>query len=131
MSWILVIVRVVVALPFLVFGLNYFLNFMPMPPEFPTSEAKSFMDAVYPTNYLAVVKVLEILGAILLLTGRAAPLGLTILVPITVNIALWDALLVRFATPPLGVILLVLELFLIWKYRAYFASVWTPNARLA
>lgn len=130
MSWIALVVRVLVAAPFLVFGLNFFVGFMEVPPP-ATDEAKGFMGAIYPTNYLAVVKVLEILGAVLLLSGRLAPLGLTILVPITVNIALWDALLVKYASPPIGTVLLILEVFLLIAYRKYFASVVSPTATVS
>jgi putative oxidoreductase len=122
------VLRVIVGLVFIVFGLNYFLNFMPPPPPPVTEEAKSFMAAIYPTKYLMVVKILEIVGGVLLLTGRLAPLGLTILVPITVNIALWDALLVKYAIPPIGTILLAMQVVLLIAYRKYFACVVSPTA---
>lgn len=129
MSWAVLIVRWLVGLAFLVFGLNHFLTFMPAPdPSAFPEAARHMMGALVPTHYLTVVKVLEVVGGLLLLTGRLAPLGLVVLVPVTVNIALWDALIVRYAMPPVGTILLALEGFLVWAYRRYFAGVLTTSA---
>ncbi len=65
----------------------------------------------------------------MLLSGRFVPLGLVLLVPVTVNIALWDALLVKYVTPPIGTVLLGMEIILILLYRSYFAPLFTANAK--
>lgn len=129
MRWAVLIVRIIVGVAFLVFGANHFHDFLKMPPpEFPP-RASGFIGAMYGTRYLDVVKALEVIGGLLVLTGRMAPLGLVMLVPVTVNIALWDAFLVEYkAGPPLGTVLLVLEIFLLLAYRRYFASVFTTSA---
>jgi len=46
---------------------------------------------------------------------------------VIVNIALWEIFLMK--KPEVGVVFLVMAIFLIWAYRAYFASVFTCNAR--
>ena len=129
MIWVVFAVRVLLGLSFTFTGASYFL----MPPmEPPTQEnALKFITALGASDYMKVVKVLELLGGILLLTGRLAPLGLVLLVPITFNIALWDIFLVKFAVPPAGLILLALELFVMWGYWPYFAPFFRADAKLA
>jgi hypothetical protein len=129
MIWFLIGLRVMVGIAFLVFGLNFFVPFLPMPkPELP-EDAAAFGAVLFRTHYMDVVKALEILGGVLLVSGRMAPLGLTILVPVTVNIALWDLLLMKLSGPPLGIIFLICEIILMVGYRGYFVSVLTMRAR--
>ena len=129
MKWAILAVRVLVGLGFVVLGSEYFLHFMPAQAPPPTENARNFAGILMATDYFAVVKVLEIAGGLLLLSGRMAPLGLILLVPVTVNIALWDLLLVKLQGPPMGLILLALEVFLIWGYRHYFAPLLTTDAK--
>jgi putative oxidoreductase len=120
MFWLVLVVRVLVGLPFFVFGLNHFLNFMTMsaPPDLPEN-AKTFAGVLVATKYMDVVKVLEVVSGALILSGRLVPLGLVIATPVVVNIMLWDVLLMK--QPGLGVVLTVLCVFLIWAYRSHFA----------
>ncbi len=127
MSWVVFVVRILVGGMFLFSSISFFGKFMePKPPEQPL--ALGFITALGMTKYMTVIKLLELVGGLFVLIGRLAPLGLTMLVPVTVNIALWDALLVEFSGPPVGVIMLVLEVFLLVAYRKYFASVFTTSA---
>jgi len=119
MKWVVLVVRSLVGLVFFVFGLNYFIEFMPIPKEMP-ERAAQFMGLFGPTNYLLVVKVLEVLGGLILLSGRYVPLGLVILGPIIVNILLFDLLIMN--APALGVPLTAMLVFLVWAYRASFAG---------
>jgi putative oxidoreductase len=127
MKYAVLAVRTLLGLAFVTFALDYFLHFLTLPKPTPTPAAQSFMDAIYPTNYLTVVKVIEISGGVLLLTGLFVPLGLVLLTPVIVNIALFDMLLMR--TPGLGVPFLAAAIFLIWSYRSYFAAVFTIFAK--
>ena len=78
---------VLVGLPFFVFGLDFFLHFLTMPtPEFPEA-AKGYIGAIGSTGYMKVVKVLELVGGALILSGRLVPLGLVLVTPVAVNIA--------------------------------------------
>jgi putative oxidoreductase len=76
---------------FLVFGLNGFLHFIPMPP--PSGVAGQFLGAMFVSNYLLVVSGLEAISGALLLINRYVPLALTILGPIIVNIVLFHGLM--------------------------------------
>ena len=76
---------------FLVFGLNGFLHFIPMPP--PSGVAGQFMGALFVSKYLLVVSALQVISGVLLLINRYVPLALTILGPIIVNILLFHVLM--------------------------------------
>jgi putative oxidoreductase len=80
------VVRVLLALPFIVFGLNKFLMFANMPPPADPT-AQTFLGAMF-TSYLAkLVAIVEIVSGILLLSNRTAFLGSLLLLPVTINIA--------------------------------------------
>ena len=115
-----IIARVLLGLVFLVFGLNAFFNFMPMPPP-PKGPAGDFVGAMFSSGYLYAVKCFEISGGLLLLIGWKVPLGLTLLGPVLVNILFFDIFLDHSGLG-LGVVLAVLALFLLWSYRTAFAG---------
>src|SRR5258708_7736325 len=80
MKWAVLAARVLVGLMFTVFGANFFLKFADIPPPPADSVAMTYLAGIMiPSGYLTAVKVLEITGGILLLSGRMAPLGITIL----------------------------------------------------
>src|SRR5258707_5093490 len=83
--------RFLLGLIFLVFGLNGFLHFIPMPP--PSGVAGQFLGAMFVSKYLLVVSGLQVISGALLLINRYVPLALTILAPIIVNILLFHALM--------------------------------------
>jgi hypothetical protein len=83
--------RFLLGLIFLVFGLNGFLHFIPMPP--PSGVAGQFLGAMFVSNYLLVVSGLQAISGALLLINRYVPLALAILGPIIVNILLFHALM--------------------------------------
>lgn len=95
MNRIPTIARYLLGLIFVVFGLNYWLQFLPMPPPEEGSASAAFIGALYGSGFLAFVKVLEVAGGALLLSGRFVNLGLALLGPIVVNIALYHVFLVK------------------------------------
>ena len=128
MFWAVLVARVLVGLPFLVFGLDFFLKVLPMPtPQFPENAGK-FIGVLGASGYMDVVKVLEAVGGALILSGRLVPLGLVLVTPVAVNIALWDILLI--GQPGLGVILAGLCIFLVWAYRSHFAAVFAVKPKI-
>jgi uncharacterized membrane protein YphA (DoxX/SURF4 family) len=113
------VARVALGLSFFVFGLNGFLQFMPMPP--PPPPAASFAGALFATGYMfPLIKGTEIAASLLLLGNRYVPLALAVLAPILINILAFHAFL---AASGLGLplVLLALELYLAWSYRDAFA----------
>lgn len=91
MKWLALSARILLGLLFLVFGLNGFLNFLPMPAL--TGLAAQYMGALFVSHYLVFVFLVQIAGGLLLLVNRFVPLALTLLGPVVVNIALFHALL--------------------------------------
>jgi putative oxidoreductase len=123
--------RVLLGLIFFVFGLNFFLHFIPQPP--PSGPAGAFAGALFATGYFFVVlKVIEIVSGALLLAGRFVPLVLAVLAPIVINILLFHGFLAP-AGVPLAIVVLALELFLAWSYRSVYrpmlAARATPDTR--
>ena len=83
--------RFLLGLIFLVFGLNGFLHFIPMPP--PSGVAGQFLGSMFVTKYPLVVSALQVISGGLLLVNRYVPIALTILAPIIVNILLFHVLM--------------------------------------
>lgn len=112
-----VIARVLLGLIFVVFGLNAFLHFLPMPPM--SGPAGQFMGAMVVTGYYSIIALLQIVGGVLLLSGRYVTFGLTLLVPVIVNILMFH-LFMSHAGAGLAVIVTILALYLLWNYRRNF-----------
>ncbi len=95
--------RWILGLIYFVFGLNGFLNFIPVPP--PPESAAAFLSGMMSTGYFfPVLKSTEVICGTLLLSGFAAPLALVILAPITFQIFLFHG----FMTPGIQFIILPL-----------------------
>jgi uncharacterized membrane protein YphA (DoxX/SURF4 family) len=112
------IVRGLLGLMFLVFGLNGFLNFMPAPKDLPP-DMITVITGLMKGGYMAVVSGAEIVVAVLLLINRFVPLALALLAPIVVGIITFH-IAVAPATIVPGIIVLVMELYLAWAYRSVF-----------
>jgi uncharacterized membrane protein YphA (DoxX/SURF4 family) len=111
--------RIVLGLLFFVFGLNGFLNFLPMPNTMPEA-AMSFAGALANTGYMfPLIKGTEVLAGALLLAGIAVPFALLILAPIVVNIVLFHLILAPGSYGMLAVIV-VLLLYLAYTHRALY-----------
>ena len=115
MKTALIIARSLLGLIFVVFGSNMFLHFIPMPPP-PEGPARDFMTALFVSHYLYVVGALQVVGGLLLFTGRWTPLGLTLVGPVIVNIVCFHALMAP-AGLPMAIVVSALALFLLWRYR--------------
>ena len=86
-----VIARYLAGVIFLVFGLNGFLHFIPLPP--PSGVAGQFMGALFVSHYLTLIFGLQVIAAVLLLANRYVPLALAVLAPVIVNILCFHALM--------------------------------------
>jgi uncharacterized membrane protein YphA (DoxX/SURF4 family) len=119
-----IIARVLLGLVFVVFGSNAFLHFIPMgsPPQ---GLAGEYFHALSASSYIYVIGGLQLIGGLLLLIGRFVPLGLTILGAMIVNIWLFHILMAPEGFGP-AIVVTVLELFLVWRYRAAFAGIVRP-----
>jgi putative oxidoreductase len=117
MSKVILVARILLGLVFFVFGLNGILNFMKG--ELPPGDAGVYAGILMAHGFMKFIGVLEVIAGLLLLVGRYVPLGLVILGPILVNILLFHLLLMPKGIAP-GIVVTVLEVFLIWAYRFSF-----------
>src|SRR5258707_11702740 len=113
-----IISRVLLGLIFVTFGLNMFLNFIPMPPP-PEGPAREFMTALFMSHYVYVVGALQVVGGLILLSGRWMPLGLTLLGPVIVNIVCFHVLMAP-AGLPMALLGSFLAPFLLWGSPGHF-----------
>lgn len=128
MFWAVLVARVLLGLPFFVFGLDFFLKVLPMPtPQFPEI-ATGYITALGASGYMKVVKVLEVIGGAFVISGRLVPLGVVILSPIAVNILLFEVCLL--GQPGLGVLLTGLCFFLVWAYRSHFLPLFAVKPQI-
>ncbi len=121
------VARVLLGLIFTVMGFNGFFQFIPLPsmPE----PAGAFMGALAATGYmLPLIKITEIVGGLMLLSGRYVPLGLTLLAPNVVNITLFHVFLAPSGLL-MAFIVLALEIYLAWSYRDVFRPMLSANVR--
>jgi putative oxidoreductase len=118
-----VISRSLMGLLLVVMGANKFLNFMPIPPM--EGAGAQFLGAMFETHYIYVVAACEVIGGLLLLTGRFAPLGLTLVGPVIVNILAFHIFMDNSGLP-VAFVLSALGLFLLLSYREHFAALVKP-----
>lgn len=117
-----IIVRILLGLMFLFASITYFF-FMPTPPEIPPGPMKTFNDGLAASGYLMnLVKMLELICGLALVTGFFVPLANLVILPVSVNIFLVHA----FIGPeqlPIAAGVLLANLFLIYAYRDRYAGV--------
>ena len=111
-------VRILLGLMFLVFGLNGFLNFIPVPKDIPP-EIMNVMGALMNAGYMTVVSGAEVLIAVMLLTNRFVPLALALLAPIVIGIITYHIAMDPKTIGP-GIVVLAMELYLAWAHRGAF-----------
>ena len=81
------VVRIILGMGLVFFGLNGFFNWM-TPPQGPEEEM-NFMMALASTGYIfPITYTVQIISGLIFLTNRFVPVGLLILTPILVNIVL-------------------------------------------
>ncbi|MDP2687907.1 MAG: DoxX protein [Aequorivita sp.] len=88
------ILRIILGLGLLFFGLSKLIDFNIMPTHIYTGEAAIFIDSLSDTGYiLKVIGIFEILIGMLLLFNKWVPFALLLLAPISVNILLFHLFL--------------------------------------
>jgi uncharacterized membrane protein YphA (DoxX/SURF4 family) len=119
--------RYLLGLIYFVFGLNGFLNFLPVPPM--PEAAASFMGALAGSGYFfPFLKGTEVLMGALLLAGFAVPFAYVVLAPITINIFLFHFVL----TPGLqnsvvSIFMIILSILGAYNYRDVFTTLFTTK----
>lgn len=121
MKILTVIVRILLGLCFTVFGLNFFLHFIPQPPP-PPGLAGDFAKVFAASGFMYPVGAMQLLSGLLLLIGRFVPLALTILAAVIFNILVFHLTMDPAGIGP-GIVATVLWAFLFLQYRDRFAGI--------
>ena len=115
----ILIFRILLGILYLVFGLDYFLHFIPYQPMH-TGKAAALKDGLMGTGYIyPMMKSIQIIGGISLLINRYAPFFAVVLFPISLNVFLFHTILVPSGWL-MGVFLLLPNLFLGYAYRHHY-----------
>ena len=116
-----IVARYLLGLIFTIFGLNGFLNFIHQPP--PTNPlAMQFFVAVSASHFAAFFFAMQVLGALLLLSGYFVPLALTVLAAELYNILAFHLTLAPATIAP-ALVASVLWLLVFLQYRESFKSI--------
>jgi len=119
------IVRCLLALPFVLYGASKFYAFMPTPPI--TREAALFLGALISTGYMwKLVGLVEILGALFLVFQRTSNLGLLLLGPVILHIVcylLWLQSGIGPAPVAMSLFLMTTFAFLVFRRRGAWLEV--------
>jgi uncharacterized membrane protein YphA (DoxX/SURF4 family) len=124
MKVLALIVRILLGLIFVVFGLNGFLNFIPAPPM--EGVAGAFIGALISSHYVYLVCGVQLIAGILLLVNQFVPLALAVLAPVMANILTYH-LTMQLNGWPLALFTTILWAILAWRYRAHFASLFVQK----
>ncbi len=118
------IARYLAGVIFLVFGLNGFLHFIPLPP--PGGVAGQFMGALFVSHYLMLIFGVQVIGAVLLLANRFVPLALAVLAPVIVNILSFHALMAPSGLPQ-AIVVAILWVLIFVDVRPAFAGLFQAS----
>ena len=124
-----IISRVVLGLIYLIFGLDYFLHFIPYQPAH-TGAAAALKNGLMAAGYLyPMMKWIQIIGGISLLINRYAPFSAVVLFPISLNVFLFHTILAPSGWF-MGVLLLFPNLFLGYAYRLHYSGLLVRKAEV-
>jgi len=119
------IAGILLGLVFLLASVPFLLNAVPEQ-KLPEGPVTLFMGAFGPTGYMTFIKVLELVGAILVMIPLTRNLGLLVLGPIIVNILAFHVFITQgldtsnLMAVVMTVLIVVLPLFLLWYERRAF-----------
>ncbi|MEM7600661.1 MAG: hypothetical protein AAF357_04510 [Verrucomicrobiota bacterium] len=115
MKIVTLIASVLLGLVFVVFGLNYFLKFIDTPSPPADSAAAAFMGAMASTGMLAVIKLLEVIGGLLVAIPKTRNFGLLVLGPIVIVILMFNIFIALGGwTQPPVLLITILSAFLLF-----------------
>jgi len=114
-----IVSRTLLGFIYLVFGLDYFLHFIPYEPNH-TGRVAAFKSGLIGVGYFyPMIKSIQIVGGISLLINQYAPFFAVVLFPISVNVFLYHTILVPSGWW-MGVLLIGTNLFLGYAYWKYY-----------
>ena len=124
MKKVTLIISILLGLMLIIFGLNGFLQFMPMPEM--ADPGQQFIGALMQTGYiLAIVAIVEILAGILILINKYQALALIVLFPILLNAFLFH-LFLDIQGIGASVFALILTIYLLINHKEKFSALLKP-----
>lgn len=118
-SKVFMVVRILLGVFLLVFGLNKFLNFMPMGEMSP--DAGAYFGALMSAHVITLVAIVEIASGIALLINKFGALFAIILMSVSVNAVLFHVTLEPGKIAP-ALLLLVLNILVLVGYKDTYKS---------
>lgn len=113
----LIVARLLMGFPLLVFGLNGFFNFIPQPTTPLPEGAAAFAGALMKSGYMMqLIGATQLIAGMLLVLNRFVPLALALFAPFIVNSIAFHIFL-EHSGLPMAAVFLVLEVYLAWAYR--------------
>jgi putative oxidoreductase len=112
--------RILLGIIFVFFGLNGFLNFLHAPPI--PGPAGQFLGLLVSSHYVVAISVVEVISALLLLSGQFLPLALVLLGPVLVNILLFHTFF-QPAGIPGGLVATALWFVIFFHVRSAFTGI--------
>lgn len=122
MQKLTLVVRLVFGLIFVVFGLNGFFNFIPMPTDIPQDMVTFSTGLMVSKYFFPLLKGTEVICGLFLVSGFFVPLALVILAPIVINIFLVHA----FLAPDMA---MSIALVLMQAYLSFFARPYSEKIK--
>jgi uncharacterized membrane protein YphA (DoxX/SURF4 family) len=114
-SKVFMVVRILLGLFLLVFGLNKFLNFLPAP-EGMSEAAGAYFSALMSAKVLTLVGIVEVASGLALILNKYGALMAIILMSVSVNIVLFHITLDQGNIAP-GLLVLVLNIITLYGYK--------------
>ncbi|HEY2581766.1 MAG TPA: hypothetical protein VGI43_08170 [Mucilaginibacter sp.] len=126
MKTTVLICRLLLGLLYLVFGLDYYLHFIPYQPLH-TGAPGALIRGLKGTGYIyPMMKILQIAGGLSFLLNRYAPFFAIVVFPMSLNVLLFHTILVPSGWY-MGVLLMVPNLLLGYGYRTYYNRMFTAK----
>ncbi len=129
MKLTVLISRLILGFLYLVFGLDYFLHFIPYQPLH-TGVTGALVSGLKGVGYIyPMMKTIQVVCGLALLTNRFAPFAAVVVFPISLNVFLFHTILVPSGWY-MGVLLLLPNILLGFGYKKYYAGLFTLKAKV-
>ena len=112
-------IRILLGVLMLVFGLNKFFGFMPMPEM--TGDAGTLMGIYSTSGFFTIIGIIEVLGGLALIVGKFIPLALTFLIAVLFNAVLFHIFHFPEGIAP-AIFGLVMGLIMVYAHKDRFST---------
>lgn len=114
------VIRIVLGVLMLFFGINQFAHFFT--PEMQPNQFAEVMNVLGNSAFMKIIGAIKILGGLGLIMGKYVPLSLTIIIAVLFNATLFHILLDKPANGGMAIILFALSLYLVYANKERFSS---------